>query len=397
MLQHSVNKTVVVHTLASALFFSLLAISLSGCNNASSKSDKATTADVLLIAPEDVVTIHTNTFASGPSITGSIQPERRADLRAEISSVVVQVFKENGEQVKKGDLLLRLDDTSIRDSVNSAQESERATAQSLEQTQRQYERLKTLRASGMASAQSLEDAEIKRNNNASDLSAAKTRSVQARQQLQRTEIRAPFDGIIGERKVSNGDTAQVGKELIKVIDPASMRFEGLVSADAVSQVNVGQRVNFRINGYPGQNFTGVVKRINPEANAVTRQVEVLVSFSDNTQPKVTGLYAEGQIEAGTLQTLMIPELALMRNGDKVIAWKVQGNNLHKTEIALGARDQRRGDFVVKSGLSDGDVLVRNPSTTLKDGQKVDTSNKPVVAAPAVAAPAAASAAASQGK
>ncbi|PRC94946.1 efflux RND transporter periplasmic adaptor subunit [Solimicrobium silvestre] len=378
MLPYSRSTLFVSTTLAIAAF-----ACLSGCNNASSKSDKATVADILLIAPEDLTTIHTNAFASGPSITGSVQPERKADLRAEISSVVLQVLKENGEKVKKGDLLVRLDDTSIRDSLNSAQESERAATQSLEQAQRQYERLKTLRGSGMASAQQVEDAEIRRNTGQSDLSAANTRTVQARQQLQRTEIRAPFDGIISERKVSNGDTAQIGKELVKVIDPTSMRFEGLVSADTVSQVKIGQAVNFRINGYNGQNFNGTVKRVNPEANPVTRQVEVLVSFSDSAQPQVSGLYAEGQIEAGSIATLMIPEMSIVRNGDKTTAWTVKDNAIHKTIIALGARDLRRGDYVVKSGLSDGDILLRNPSTTLKDGQKVDASNKPA-AKPAAA-------------
>lgn len=372
MLRHTLSTLLVASTLALAV-----SITLTGCNNASSKADKtAVSTEILLIAPEDITTIHSNSFASGPSITGAIQPEKKADLRAEISSVVLQVLKENGEKVKKGDLLVRLDDTSIRDSLNSAQESERAASQSLEQAQRQYERLKTLRSSGMASAQQVEDAEIKRNNNLSDLSAAKTRTVQARQQLQRTEIRAPFDGIVAERKVSNGDTAQIGKELIKVIDPASMRFEGLVSADMVSQVNVGQSVSFRINGYTGQSFNGIVKRINPEANPITRQVEVLVSFKGSNLPMVSGLYAEGQIEASSVATLMIPDAAIVRSGDRTSTWKIKDGVIHKVDIALGERDQRRGDYVAKSGVSEGDVVLRNPTTTLKEGQKVDTSNQP---------------------
>jgi len=375
MLRHPISPLLIASALAVAL-----SLALGGCNNASSKSDKSSdTAGILLIAPEDVSTLHTNAFASGPSITGTIQPEKKADLRAEISSVVLQVFKEDGEKVNKGDLLVRLDDTSIRDSLSSAQESERAATQTLDQSQRQYERLKTLRSSGMASAQQLEDAEAKRNNSQSDLAAAKTRTVQARQQLQRTEIRAPFDGITSERKVSNGDTAQIGKELIKVIDPASMRFEGQVSADAVSQLKVGQTVDFRINGYPGQAFAGLIKRINPEANAVTRQVEVLVSFSGKKLPLVSGLYAEGQVEAGSLATLMIPDIAIVRNGDKISAWKIKDNVIHKVEIALGGRDQRRGDFAVTSGLKEGDVILRTPNSTLKDGQKVDMSNKAPVA------------------
>lgn len=358
----------------------IVTLNITGCHNATSKADKTTLTETLLIAPQDIATIHSNAFASGPSITGTIQSERKADLRAEISSVVVQVLKENGEKVTRGDLLVRLDDTSIRDSLHSAQESERAATQSLEQAQRQYERLKTLRGSGMASAQQLEDAEIKRNNNLSDLSAATTRMVQARQQLQRTEIRAPFDGIISDRKISNGDTAQLGKELIKVIDPTSMRFEGLVSADMVSQIQIGQAVLFSINGYPGQTFNGLVKRINPQANLITRQVEVLVSFKDKTLPLVSGLYAEGQIEAASVATLMVPDIAIVHNGDTASVWKIQGKTIHKIDIVLGPRDQRRGDYVVKSGLTEGDLLLRSPGTTLKEGQLVDTSNQPVATA-----------------
>ncbi|MDP0971963.1 HlyD family efflux transporter periplasmic adaptor subunit, partial [Klebsiella pneumoniae] len=76
-----------------------------------------------------------------------------------------------------------------------------------------------------------EDAEVRRNAAQSELAAARARVVTARQQVTRTEIRAPFDGVVSERKISVGDTVQIGRELIKVIDPASMRFEGQISAD----------------------------------------------------------------------------------------------------------------------------------------------------------------------
>ncbi|MYN10560.1 efflux RND transporter periplasmic adaptor subunit [Pseudoduganella aquatica] len=333
----------------------------------------------LIAAPEDLVTVETNALASGPVITGSVQPERKADLRAEVSAIVLQVMKENGEAVKKGDLLVRLDDTSIRDGLNSADEAMRASTQSLEQATRMLERQKTLRASGMTSAQALEDAEIRRNNAQSDLAAAKTRTVTARQQLHRTEVRAPFDGIVSERKVSNGDTAQIGKELIKVIDPTSMRFEGLVSADKIGVVKVGQTVVFRINGYPGQSFNGKVKRVDPAANPVTRQVEVLVDFAEKSQSRVAGLYAEGRVEAESTSTLMMPSSALVLNGDNSYTWRVKDRTLVKTPVTLGVRDDRSGNWQVKSGLASGDVVMRTPGSNFKDGQKVELSAPKAVA------------------
>jgi RND family efflux transporter MFP subunit len=340
---------------------------------------------VLQMAQEDILAVESNSLASGPVITGSIQPERRADLRAEVSAVVIQVLKENGEAVKKGDVLVRLDETSIRDSLTSAEEASRAAQQSLAQAERMHERNTTLRASGMVSTQALEDAEIRRNNALSDLSAARSRLVAARQQLSRTTVRAPFDGIVSERKVSNGDTAQVGKELIKVIDPASMRFEGLVSADKIGEVKVGQPVLFRVNGYPGQNFTGKIKRVDPAANAVTRQVEVLVEFAESAQPRVAGLYAEGRVESKSSSSLMVPPSALVQAGDNNYVWRVKGGTVNKVPLTIGARDERSGRWQVLSGLAAGDTIVRVPGSGFKDGQKVVLSApKPVSSATASA-------------
>jgi len=351
----------------------LLALAIVSSLAACGKAKESTVAaqPPLLVAPEDLVTLQTNAIASGPVITGSIQPERNADLRAEVSAVVMQVLKENGEAVKRGDLLVRLDDTSIRDSLSSAQEAGRAAQQTLEQAGRQFERMKTLRAQGMVSTQSQEDAEIKRNNAQSDLAAANARTVQARQQLQRTEVRAPFDGIVSERKVSNGDTAQIGKELIKVIDPASMRFEGFVSADRIGVVKVGQDAHFFINGYPGQDFVGRVKRVDPSANAVTRQVVVLVDFVNATRPRVAGLYAEGRIDAASAPALMLPESALVQAGDKAYTWRVKGKTLSKVPLRLGLRDDRSGQWEVLKGLAVGDTVMRTPGANFKDGGAVE--------------------------
>jgi RND family efflux transporter MFP subunit len=324
----------------------------------------------LLVSPEDVLTVQSNALASGPVITGSIQPERKADLRAEVSAVVLQVLKENGEPVKRGDVLVKLDETSIRDSLMSAQEAVRAATQAFEQSTRALDRFKTLRASGMTSAQALDDAEVRRNNAQSEVSAARARLALAQQQVSRTVVRAPFDGIVSDRKVSPGDTAAVGKELLKVIDPTSMRYEGRVSADKISTVKVGQRVSYHINGYGDRQFTGVVKRIDPAANEVTRQVEVLVGLTGE-QPRVSGLYAEGRIDAESSSVLMVPESALVRSGDKTFAWKVNGKSLSKADLQVGARDQRTGAYEVRSGLAAGDMVLRSPNSSLKDGQAVE--------------------------
>ena len=117
-----------------------LALTLAACSKAGPAAD-ALASQTLLITPQDLVTIRSGSLPAGPSSTGSIQPQRRADLRAEVSAVVLQVLKVNGDQGRRGALLVRLDDPAIRDSLSSAEDAVRASSQSFDQAERQMQRL----------------------------------------------------------------------------------------------------------------------------------------------------------------------------------------------------------------------------------------------------------------
>ena len=308
-----------------------LSLALLACNKPSEDAKKSAESVALSLGNEDVLQLSTADHGTGPVISGSLQAELRADLRAEVSAMVMKVHKENGEPVRKGDLLVSLDGAVLRDNLLSAEESFRAASQSLEGAERQYQRMKSLHAQGMVSTQGLEESENKRNAAQSEFVASKARVAGAKQQLERTEVRAPFSGVVSARKASAGDTAQIGKELIQVIDPSSMRFEGQVSADQMNVVKVGQRVNFRINGMPqsGDQFgsKGTVKRIDSAANPITRQVSVIVEMSGKDRPPVVGLYAEGVIETQVKSAVMVSESSLTREGDKVYAWVLEGTKI----------------------------------------------------------------------
>lgn len=371
-----------------------LALVLTACSQGG-KPDEAKAAAKpaapLLLAPEDLREVGQSGLIGAPVISGAIQPARRADLRAEVAAVVLQVAKDNGERVRAGDLIIRLDPTAIRDSLTSAEEAVRAAQQSFEQAERVLARQRTLNQQGMISMQGLEDAEVRRNAAQSELAAAKARAVTARQQVSRTEVRAPFDGVVSERKISVGDTVQVGRELIKVIDPASMRFEGQISADRLGELKIGQPVAFRINGFGDAEFRGKLARIDASANATTRQVEVTAEFDDRAKaPQVAGLYAEGRVESADRRALVLPEGAVQRQGDAAFVWKVAGNQLKKVSVTLGQRDDRRGEIVIASGLALGDVVLRAPSGNLTDGAPLQRVAAGAGAASAVAAAAAAS-------
>lgn len=372
----------------------MLALTLTACNKGGKPDDKAAAAKAtapLLLAPEDLRQVTQSGLIGAPVITGAIQPARRADLRAEVAAVVLQIAKDNGERVRAGDLIIRIDPTSIRDAASSADEALRAAQQSFEQTERVLARQRTLNQQGMISTQALEDAEVRRNSAQSELAAAKSRMVTARQQVSRTEVRAPFDGVVSERKVSVGDTVQVGRELIKVIDPASMRFEGQVSADRLGELKIGQPVSFRVNGFGDADFRGKLARVDASANATTRQVELIANFDDASKaPQVAGLYAEGRVESADRRALVLAEGSIVREGDTAYVWKLAGDKLKKVTVTLGERDERRGEIVIASGLALNDEVLRAPTGSLVDGasfQRVKAGSGAASAVPA-AAPAA---------
>jgi RND family efflux transporter MFP subunit len=364
-----VTPTPIASWLAATSFLLLVA---AGCSQAPASKEAATqeAPPTLQLSAEDVLKLEPRTLAAGPAITGSILPARRADLRAEISAVVLAVLKENGDPVKTGDALVKLDDATIRDTLAAARAAEKSADLAYTSAQTQYQRLTNLHKDGVIPTQQLEEAEVRRDSARSALETARSQMAAAEQQQARTIVRAPFDGIVSDRLVSAGDTAQIGKQLLKVIDPASLRFEGFVSANSIVSVRAGQKVGFRIHGNEGRSFNGTITRVNPAANSTTRQVEVLVEFDKGQQlPGIAGLYAEGQVETSSSLALALPESVIVRDGDAAYAWQVKDGKLYKAALQLGPRDARSGDTPVLKGLAAGDVVLRYPTTALHDGQQ----------------------------
>jgi hypothetical protein len=110
--------------------------------------------------------------------------------------------------------------------------------------------------------------------------------------------------------------------------------------------------------------------VNPAANPTTRQVELLVDFVGEKQPQLAGLYAEGRVETETRASLTIPASAVVRDGDSALAWRVQNDKLQKVALGIVERDLRTGDYVLKTGLAEGDRVIRFPTALLKENQPV---------------------------
>lgn len=328
------------------------------------------TQTALLLGTEDWLIVGQQNALGTVVLNGAIAAARKADLRAEVGAVVLQTLRENGDRVRKGELLISLDAQVLRENLASAEESLRNANQSLDSADRQYQRLKALSAQGMVSLQALEESELRRHAAQSESAAARARLSTARQQLERTQIRAPFDGILSGRKVSSGDNVQPGRELVQIIDPASTRFEGWASAEQVTGLRIGQEAELFINGWTQTPLRGRIRQIDATAHPLTRQVGVLVDFESRGVMPMVGLYAEARLQAhpATSTAMTVPDSALVRTGDMTQVWRwLPQGHLQLQTVELGPRNARHGHWPVLRGLSPGDRILRHPGSPLKNG------------------------------
>ena len=147
---------------------------------------------------------------------------------------------------------------------------------------------------------------------------AKAGLAAANKQLACATVRAPFSGVISEKSVSTGDVAQPGSAIYTVIEPSRLELQGTIPADAIGMVHVGLPINFAVTGYQGRAFRGTITRINPTADALTRQIRIYAEIPNAGQTLVGGLYAEGRIASISKQALTLPKAAICR---RVRCWR----------------------------------------------------------------------------
>ena len=236
------------------------------------------TSDVVNVGPEGIIVAKSTEIRIGPAISGTLTPQEAATLRSEVSGPIVQTYVEQGQPVKRGQILARIDDAALREALLSAQSASRSARLALDNATRDAQRQQRLETAGAVAPRDVEAAQRALAAAQAAMADAQSRLAAAQQQVGRTTFRAPFDGIVSDRQVSAGDVVQPGTAIVTVVDPASMRLEGSVPAEQLSSLKVGTPVIFTVNGYGTQTFTGRIDRINPTADPATRQVRVYVTI-----------------------------------------------------------------------------------------------------------------------
>ena len=348
-------------------------LALGACNGKEAESATPSTPAGVAVGAENIAIVTQGDLASGPAISGALGPEREATVRAQVSGAVMKVNVDQGTRVAAGASLAQIDDRTLRDAFLSARSGFTTAQNAAERAKRDLERSERLSQAGAIAERDLEQARLSNAAAVSQLADAQARLTMAQKQLDDTQIRAPFAGVVSMRSVSEGDVVQPGTALFSVVDPASMRFEASVPAAQLSQVKSGAPVSFTVSGYPDKRFSGRVARISPTVDQSTGQVRIVVSVPNASNNLVAGLFANGRIASERRSGLTTPYSAVDFRGLKPTVLRLRSGVAERVEVALGVRDEDLERYEILSGVALGDTLLIGAAQGITPGTTVRVS------------------------
>ncbi len=365
-----INTTVAAIALGTAL-----ACAGTGANEPPAEASTAA-APVLEIGQENTLRVETGEVIVGPVVSGTLTPLVQATVRAELGGAILRVTAEQGQAVRKGQVLARIEASTQDDAVRSAESSMRSEQQNLEQAQRELTRAETLVTAGAIAARDVENARNAVTMAESRVADAHSRLSSARKALGDATVASPISGIVAERPVNTGDVVAIGTALYTIVDPGSMELKASVPSESLAAVTVGAQVQFRVRGYPDQPFAGKVERISPTADPVTRQVPIWVSVDNRGGRLVGGLYAEGRVTQDARQGLVLPLSVISEADGTATVLKVADGSVDRVPVTLGLRDPQTEQVVITAGLEAGDIVLRGVAQSITPGTRISVRNQP---------------------
>lgn len=392
----SVQSSGMRHIILISLF-SLLAV---GCGNRDSAKDKANEAVALV--PVETAVAATRAIDASYSGTATLEADREADVVAKTSGVLLKLLIEEGDTVRQGQVLARLDDASPR--LNLAKSE--ATLRKLEAD---YRRADEMFGKKLLSLEEHDKIKF-------DLDNQRAVHDLARLELSYTQVVAPIDGVIGKRLVKEGNLIQVNQPLFHIVDFDPLLGVLNVPERELNTLKPGQAVSMVVDALPAQRFPGVIDRVSPVVDAASGTFRVTCRFDAQARVLKPGMFGRIDVVYDRKQdALAIPRSALIEeDGETAVYVVVQApqqapdqakegkgpkpedaapKNPQDVAQILARQAQRRvihtgfadGEYIeVREGLKPGDHVITVGRNAVRDGTLIQIIDAPI--APPAGAP-----------
>jgi membrane fusion protein, multidrug efflux system len=285
-------------------------------------------------------------FADEVGAVGTVRANESVVIRPEISGRVAKLHFQEGQLVKRGQVLVSLDASVL------AAEIQQAKAE-LALSRNNFKRTEELAAKEFVSARAKDEA-------AANLQVQEAKIALAEARLSKSTIRAPFAGRVGLRQIAVGDYVREGADMFGLEDMSTVKIDFRLPERYLATVRTGQRVSMNTDALPGKEFAAQVELIDPLVDANTRSFLVRGKLANPQGALRAGMFARVRLAlSDRAGVLMVPEEAVTltpsQGGNASFVFKVAEGKAIRTRVETGAR--RNAQVEIKSGLAAGDLVV----------------------------------------
>ena len=290
---------------------------------------------------------------------GTAIANESVNITAQVTDTVKAINFEDGDKVIEGELLVQLNNSEERARVEELKAN-------IDEAKRQFTRIADLRQSNATSEQLLDEQQAR-------VKALQAQLDIALAQLNDLQIRAPFSGLLGNREISIGSLVQPGDTITTLDDISLIKVDFSIAENHLASVAKGQTLSASSVAYPGEEFTGKITNIDTRLDPISRSIRVRATIDNKDNRLRPGMLLTVVVEKRVLNTLVLPEKALVPVQDKQYVYVVNDNVAQQTEVVIGER--RPGLVQIVSGLNEGDEVITEGTLRVRDQSPVNVLNR----------------------
>ena len=290
---------------------------------------------------------------------GTLRANESVDLTANVTETVEQIHFDDGERVKKGQVLVEM--------LSAQEEALLVEARStLNEAKIQFDRVKKLSKTGAVAGATLDQS-------LRDYETAKARLVALESQIQDLVIVAPFDGVVGLRNISVGALVRPGDLITTIDDDSVMKLDFTVPSRFLPVLKPGTAISARTRAFAGDEFTGKITSVGTRVDSATRSITVRARIPNPDRRLKPGLLMAVEVMSNPREAVTVPEEVLMPKGRAnavyVLDESAKPPVLEEREVEIGRR--RAGEVEIRSGLEVGERVVTRGKMMAVPGTPVE--------------------------
>ncbi|MEN9800085.1 MAG: hypothetical protein RL653_3782 [Pseudomonadota bacterium] len=346
-------------------------LAVTGCKHQDKAPEAGATKQVELALPPvkvETAPVELLRMPRYATFTGSVTAHRQSEVAANVSGQVTQVLVERGMPVRKGQVLAVVDSRAAGFQVAAAEAQSQAARTQSQMAKQDCERADLLFTQGSLAKSEYERMMTACTAQLYQANAAAANAALAHKVAGDTQIRAPFDGIIGERFVNLGEYVQPPSRVASVYAVDPVRVNLSVPEQAVGLVRAGQSLQLGVSAWPGRQFPAVVRFVSPALRANTRDLIVEAWASNPDGALRPGMFAVARVSVGEEEQPTVPSAAIRADGTVKRMYLARDGQAFEMVVRTGV--EQDGRVAVMEPLTAGDKVIVSPPPGLKDGASI---------------------------